>query len=75
MTTAIVLQKATKPAFLIGGFILLLFGAALAIGRDLSVGEQAGETATSPVSKKLVCATGVVFIICALAILHKGFKG
>lgn len=73
MTTAIVLKKATKPAFLIGGLILTILGIFIASSSEMSFGKEADGSAKL-VSKPARIGFGVVILICGLIIAYKGLK-
>lgn len=72
MTTAIVLKKATKPAFIMGGLLLVLIGAFVASASEMTLGKQADGSAKQ-VNKYARVTIGTLILLCGLIIAYKGY--
>ena len=70
MTTEIV-KKATQPAFIIGGLLLIFMGAFVASASQMSLGKNADGSAKE-VNKYARVGLGMLILFCGLIIAYKG---
>lgn len=72
MTTAIVLKKATKPAFILGGLLLVFIGVFVASSSQMTIGKEADGSAKQ-VNKYARFTIGTLILLCGLIIAYKGY--
>ena len=72
MTAAIVLKKETKPAFILGGLLLVFIGLFIASASEMTLGKQSDGSAKQ-VNKYARGTIGVLILMCGLIIAYKGY--
>lgn len=72
MTADIAIKKATKPAFILGGLLLLLTGIAIASG-NMQYGDKGSEITDKKLPMAAGLSIGILIILCSILILRKAF--